>query len=108
MRISPGTGQLQHPALRSHQLGMILLDQPRQLRGASRRQLLPRIEHTSNLWQATDMNIDKQVSPLLVTHSTNSRRRGPRHALDGCPGRVARGTVLDGAEHPLHAQTVVE
>jgi hypothetical protein len=28
--------------------------------------------------------------------------------LYGCPGRVARGTVLDGAEHPLHAQTVVE
>ena len=40
MRISPSAGQLQHAALPGHQLGMILLDQPRQVLSGERRQLL--------------------------------------------------------------------
>jgi hypothetical protein len=40
MRISPSAGQLQHAALSGHQLGMILLDQTRQLADPKRRQLL--------------------------------------------------------------------
>ena len=47
MRISPSTSQLQHAALRRLQLGVILLNQPRQLRGTDRLQPHPRIEHTS-------------------------------------------------------------
>ena len=54
MRISPGTSQLQHAALRGLQLGVILLDQPRQLCGTYRRQPHPRIEHTFTLEVPTD------------------------------------------------------
>ena len=60
MRISPGTRQLQHAALRRLQLGMILLDQPRQLCGTHRRQLHPRIEHTFTLDLPTDIDTETE------------------------------------------------
>ena len=60
-----------------HQLGKVLLDQPRQLRGASRCQLLGRIEHTVTLEEATDKGgplrviewSDELVSALSCTRS---------------------------------------
>jgi hypothetical protein len=48
-------GQLQHSAFRGLQLGMILLDQPSQLRGTLRRQLLTRLEQTFTLKEHTDI-----------------------------------------------------
>ena len=77
MRISPGTRQLQHAALRSLQLSMILLDQPSQPCRAHRRQLHPRIEHTFTL----DLPADT-LGPPPTRRSSEIHRPLDRAAQD--------------------------
>jgi hypothetical protein len=63
--VGPGTSQLQPAAFPGLQLGVILLDQSRQLCDAERRQPHPRIEHTFTLGVPTDTfrSRDSQHSP---------------------------------------------
>jgi pimeloyl-ACP methyl ester carboxylesterase len=63
--IGPRAGELQHPAFGGLEFGVVVFDQPGQLRRAHRRQLHSRFEHAFNIEEATDKI---PVSPAWISH----------------------------------------
>jgi hypothetical protein len=98
MRVRPRAGELQHAAFGGFEFGVVVFDQPGELRGTHCRQLHPRFEHAFNIEEAADKT---PISPAWISHGKGMA--GVCHQVSQTTDRQAVAAALPNAQRRVLA-----